>query len=536
MYLKPNHPAMAHAGKTIIGFNWIAGKEMEGDLPSFDAKSPVDSRDTVGIFPECGERDLEKAAKAAAEAFKTWKNLPAPVRGVHIGRISDTLSSNKEKFAKIITRETGKPRREALGEVQEAIDICDLFQGEGRRIHGQTIPSELPNRSLFTQRRPAGVCGVITPSVFPLAVPVMKILPAILCGNTVVWKPSSHTPSVAYLLGRAMMDAGLPGGVVNIVNGKGHGAFGKHFLAGIDKGFFQKFSFTGSTALGRIIGERCGRNLILPNLELGAKNPLVVMPDCDLDQALEGALFGAFSSAGQRCTSVANIIVHRDVMGVFRERFLETLRQIPMGNPVTNPEVFFGPMIGPRLTHAFEEHWEMGRKDGARLLTGGQRWTQENRTERVLGEISKGAYMQPCVWDDVTPAMELFQQEILGPTVNLSTVDSFEQALEYANGTPYGLCSAIYTQNRHWIDLFTREIRAGMTSINNSTVGSEVHQPFGGTGWSGNGTREGGAWALDAYTHWQAINDDTSSRLQLAQIETDYSKRATYDITKWDTL
>ena len=208
--------------------------------------------------------------------------------GAHIGRICDTLAANKEKLARIITRETGKPQREALGEVQEAIDICAFYQSEGRRLHGQTVPSELPNRSLFTYRRPLGVCGVITPSIFPLAVPVMKILPAILCGNTVVWKPSSHTPSVAYLFGRAMMDAGLPGGVVNIVNGKGHGAFGKHFLAGIDKGFFQKFSFTGSTASGRHVGERCGRNLIPASLELGAKNPLLVMPDCDLEQALAG--------------------------------------------------------------------------------------------------------------------------------------------------------------------------------------------------------------------------------------------------------
>jgi acyl-CoA reductase-like NAD-dependent aldehyde dehydrogenase len=536
MYLKSNHPAMAHAGKTIIGFNWIGGKELEGDLPSFDAKSPVDSRDTVGIFPECGERDLEKAAKAAAEAFKSWKEMPAPVRGAHIGRISTTLATNREKLARIITRETGKPLREALGEVQEAIDICDFYQSEGRRLHGQTVPSELPNRSLYTHRRPVGVCGLITPSIFPLAVPVMKILPAILCGNTVVWKPSSHTPSVAYLFGRAMMDAGLPAGVVNIVNGKGHGPFGKHFLAGIDKGLFQKFSFSGSTASGRHVGERCGKNLIPASLELGAKNPLVIMPDCDLDQALAGALFGAFGSAGQRCTSVANIIVHRDVMPAFREKFLEAVRHLAIGNPIMNPEVFYGPMIGSRLAHAFEEHWEMGRKDGAKLLTGGERWTADNRTERVLGEIAKGVYMQPCVWDEVTPGMHLFQHEILGPTVNLSTVDSFEQALEYANGTPYGLCSAIYTQDRHWIERFTRDIRAGMTSINNSTVGSEVHLPFGGTGWSGNGTREGGAWALDAYTRWQAVNDNTGPRLQLAQIETDYSKRSSYDVTKWDTL
>jgi aldehyde dehydrogenase (NAD+) len=536
MYLKPNHPAMAHAGKTIIGFNWIGGKELEGDLPSFDAKSPVDSRDTVGIFPECGERDLEKAAKAAAEAFKTWRDIPAPVRGAHIARVSDTLEKNRERFARIITRETGKPPREALGEVQEAIDLCQFYQSEGRRLHGHTVPSELPHRSLHTYRRPVGVCGVVTPSCFPLAVPLMKLLPAILCGNTVVWKPSSHTPSVAYLLGRAMMDAGLPGGVVNIVNGKGHGAFGKHILAGIDKGFFQKFSFTGSTVVGRHVGERCGKNLVPASLELGAKNPLIVMPDADLDQALAGAVFGAFATAGQRCTSVANLLVHKDILAPFKDRFLAAVAQLRIGNPITDPDVFYGPMIGARLAHAFEEHWETGRQEGATLLTGGAHWTAENRNERVLGEIAKGAYMQPCVWEGVTPGMHLFEQEILGPTVNLCSVESFDQALEHANATPYGLCCALFTENRRWIERFARETRAGMASLNSSTVGSEIQLPFGGTGWSGNGTREGGVWALDAYARWQAITDDTSERLQLAQIETDYSKSASYDVTKWETL
>jgi aldehyde dehydrogenase (NAD+) len=263
---------------------------------------------------------------------------------------------------------------------------------------------------------------------------------------------------------------------------------------------------------------------------------MVIMPDCDLEQALAGALFGAFGSAGQRCTSVSNLLVHRDILPAFRKRFLEAVGKLCIGNPVTNPEVFYGPMLGSRLAHAFEEHWELGRQEGARLLTGGARWTAENRDERVVGEIAKGAYMQPCIWEEVAPTMELFRQELLGPSVNLVPVDSFEQALEYANSTPYGLCSALYTQNRAWIERFTREIKAGMTSINNSTVGSEVHLPFGGTGWSGNGTREGGVWALDSYTRWQAVNDDTSSHLQLAQIETDYSKHTGYDTTKWDLL
>ena len=536
MHLKDNPPSVASHGRTVIGFNWIAGREVEGDLPSFDSRSAVDTRDTVGIFPECGARDVEKAAKAAREAFKTWSLTPAPVRGALIERIGAALAQHKEQLAKVITREVGKPLREALGEVQEAIDTCQYFQSEGRRLHGQTAPSEMPDKELATYRRPLGVCGVLTAGNFPLAVPSWKIIPAILCGNTVVWKPSEDAPTIAYLFVRCMMDAGLPPGVVNLVTGKGHSGAGKFLVAGIDKGFFQKFSFTGSTALGRTIGEVAGRNLMIPSLELGGKNPMIVMPDCNLDKAVQGALFGAFGTAGQRCTSTANIILHQDIAERFKEKFMAAVADLDMGNPVTAPDVFYGPMISAKLGKAFEEHWAMGREDGATLLCGGERWTEENRTEHVKGFIGKGVYMQPCVWDGVTPEMAIFQTEIFGPTVNLSTVDSFEQAMAYANGTPYGLSSALYTENRNWIERFKREIHAGMSSINNTTSGAETHMPFGGVGWSGNGTREGGAWVLDAYTRWHAVNDDASPHLQLAQIDADYAAKAKYDITHWEQL
>ena len=535
MYLKLNHPQVASTGKTVIGFNWIGGRELEGDLPSFDSKSPVDKRDTVGIFPECGERDIEKAVKAAREALRTWREVPAPVRGELVGRIGAALLANKEKLARIITREIGKTLREARGEVQEAIDTCAFFQGEGRRLYGQTLPSELPSKEIATHRRPVGVCGVMTPANVPLAVPSWKIIPAILCGNTVVWKPSEEAPTIAYLFVRCMMDAGLPPGVVNVVNGRGPTGCGKSFIHGIDKGWFDAFSFTGSTSVGRQIGEACGRNLIVPSLALGGKNPMIVMPDANLENAVHGALFGAFATAGQRCTSTANIILHQDIAPAFKTRFLQAVGALPIGNPLAH-EVLYGPVISARFAEAFEAHWEMGKGEGATLLTGGARWTEENRDDRVHGDISRGAFMQPCVWDGVTPDMELFQTEILGPTVNLCTVESFEQALEYANGTPYGLSSAIYTENRAWIDRFKRETKAGMSSINNSTVGSEAHAPFGGNGWSGNGTRESGPWVLDSYTRWHAVNDDASGHLQLAQIETDYGKKAEYGVTAWDQL
>jgi aldehyde dehydrogenase (NAD+) len=500
MHLKMNSPAVAHHGKTVIGFNWIGGKELEGDLPSFDAKSAVDTRDTVGIFPECGERDVDKAAKAAAAAFRTWSALPGSERGAVIGRIGESLAKHKEKLAAVITREVGKPPREALAEVQETVDLCRFFQAESLRL---AEDPELRNR------RPLGVYAILAGNSSPLAAPCWKLIPALLYGNTVIWKPSVNAPTTAYLLVRCMMDAGLAPGVVNVVNGKGRAGCGKFFVAGIDKGFYQKFSFTGSTAMGRIIGELAGRNLMVPSLELGGKNPMIVMPDCDLDRAVAAALRSAFASAGQRRVALANLILHRDVAAAFKARFLAAVEAMAVGNPVTDPEVFYGPMINARFAKGFEEHWDMGREDGARLLCGGARWTEDNRTGQVKGFITKGFYMQACVWDEVTPEMRLFQTEVFGPTVNLCTVDSFDQALAFANGTPYGLAGSIHTENREFIERFKRESNAALCSINDA-CGAEAHLPFGGTGWSGNGTNEGGL-RMGGYTRWHAVYDDAEA-------------------------
>ncbi len=536
MHLKENAPSVASHGRTVIGFNWIGGREVEGDLPSFDSRSPIDTRDTVGIFPECGERDVEKAAKAAAHAFPSWSQVPLPLRGALLGRVGEMLARHKDKLAAIITREVGKPLREALGEVQETIDLCHYFLGEGRRLHGQTIPSELPNRQITTYRRPVGVVAVMAGGVFPLSTPAARILPAILCGNTVVWKASEDAPTIAYLFARCMMDVGLPPGVLNIINGKGRTGCGKFVVAGIDKGFYQKFCFTGATSVGRSIAEAAGRNLMVPSLELSGKNPMIIMPDCHLESAVQGALWGAFGSAGQRRTSVGNILIHEDIYGPFRNAFMEAVAGMELGNPMAYPDVFFGPMINARLTKVFEDHWSYGVEEEAALLCGGARWTEDNRTEKVHGHIVKGHYVQPCVWEGVTPGMKLFQTEILGPTVNLCRVESFDQAMEWANATPYGLASAIYTEDRALIERFKREIRAGLSSINNSTSGSEAHVPYGGMGWSGNGTREAGPWALDTYTRWHAVNDDVSRSLQLPQIDTDYGIKHRYEASHWEKL
>lgn len=536
MQLKPNAPEMAKVGKTLVGSNWIGGKEVPSATgKTFEARSSVDSRDLVGTFPESDARDIEAAAQAARKAFETWKATPAPIRGAIVGRIGRILEDQKAKLAHIVTREIGKTPREAEGEVQEAIDTAQFFQSEGRRLYGQTVPSEMPRKELFTYRRPIGVVGMITAGNFPMAVPSWKILPAILAGNTVVWKPSEDAPVIADLFLRAMQDAGLPDGVVNIVHGGGANGAGQAMIEAIDKGLFQKFSFTGSTAVGRLIGEACGRQLQIPSLELGGKNPMIVMEDADLENAVSGALWAAYGTAGQRCTSLGNLILHKPIAEKFKAMFLEGLAKLPMGNPIEEGNgVTYGPMMNARFAQRFLEHFEHGKKDGAKLLSGGAAWSAANRDARVKGTIDHGIYMQPALWDGVTKDMWLFQNEVFGPTVNLVTVADFEEAMACANGTPYGLSSSIYTENRQWVDQFKNRISAGMSSINNSTTGAEAHLPFGGNGWSGNGTRESGIWVIDAYTKWHAVNDDASGKLQLAQIETSYVE--TKAATDWAAL
>lgn len=537
MYLKANSPAAQGAGKTLIGFNWVGGRELEGDKALFEARSAVDSRDLVGMFPESGPKDIVRAARAAREAWDAWRHTPSPIRGAIVGRIGRILDDHKEKLARTITREIGKTPKEAMGEVQEAIDTCLFFQSEGRRLYGQTVPSEMPRKELLTYRRPVGVVGMITAGNFPLAVPSWKIIPAILCGNTIVWKPSEDAPTIAYLFMRAMLDAGVPAGVVNIVNGKGAGGAGHYMLEGIDHGYFQKFSFTGSTAVGRLIGEACGRQLQIPSLELGGKNPMIVMEDADLENAVSGALWAAFGTAGQRCTSLGNLILHKPIAEKFKAMFMDAMNsQLAMGNPMEHgDQLTYGPMMNARFGERFLEHFEHGHKDGATLLSGGSRWDDDNRDHRVHGTINFGTYMQPAVWDNVHKEHWIFQNEVFGPTVNLVTVNDIGEAMACANGTHYGLSSSIYTENRGWVEQFKIGINAGMSSINNSTTGAEAHLPFGGNGWSGNGTRESGVWVLDAYTRWHAVNDDASGQLQLAQIETDYGQ-APMTTTNWQAL
>ena len=503
---------------TLLLSNFYAGKARPSTGPHFERRNPANHQDLVSIAPQSSLEAVRAACVAAKDAAAAWARTPAPQRAEVLGRLAFLLMQDKETLARFVSREVGKPLREARGSVQEAIDTAVFFQSEGRRLYGQTVPSELADKELFTYRRPLGVVGVITAGNFPIAVPAWKIIPALLCGNAVVWKPSDDAPGTAELFLRAWQRAGLPAGVLSVVHGFGRDCAGQFLIEQVDEGHLAKISFTGSTAVGRKIGEICGRNLQQPSLELGGKNPLVILADADVELAVDGALWAAFGTAGQRCTSAGNIIVDRRVLPLVREKLVRRARALKIGDP-SNPSVDYGPMINQRFMEGFLAQRETGIDDGAELLLDGRRILPGEEPELFSGSAALGLYAAPRIFDKVTMSMRIAQEECFGPTVNLVEVDGFEAALAAANGTPYGLSSAIYTRDARCMLRFKEEISAGMTSINNSTTGAEAHLPFGGNGWSGNGTRESGIWVLDAYTRWQAVNVDLSGKLQKAQID-----------------
>jgi aldehyde dehydrogenase (NAD+) len=496
----------------------VVGGAASAAGPVFERRNPANRDDLVTLAPQSTREQVFAACEAARSAAAAWARVPAPERGRLLGRLAQLLVEEKERLARFVAREVGKPLREARGSVQEAIDTAEFFQSEGRRLYGQTVPSELPNKELFTYRRPIGVVGLITAGNFPIAVPSWKIVPALLTGNVIVWKPSDDAPGTAALFFELLRRAGVPSGVVNIVHGGGAGGAGEQMIEAVDAGLIDKISFTGSTAVGRKIGEVCGRRLQVPSLELGGKNPLVVLADADLELAVEGAIWASYGTAGQRCTSAGNIIVDRRVMPAFRERFVRRAGSLKIGNPLEEQNDY-GPFINQRFLERWIEQRATGLSDGATLLLDGKRIAAADAAPGFTGDAARGLYATPRLFENVTIDMRVAQEECFGPTVNLIEIDGLDEAIRVANGTPYGLSSAIYTRDAHAMLRFKEEIRAGMTSINNSTTGAEAHLPFGGNGWSGNGTRESGIWVLDAYTRWQAVNVDLSGKLQKAQID-----------------
>ena len=503
----------------IRGYNIIAGRLCNsGDGRTFTSKNPAWLEDTLGEFPLSTKEDVHDALRAARKAFPSWSSTPAPTRGQVIGNMGRLLMERKEDLVRLQAREIGKTMKECGGEIQEAIDTCLFFQSEGRRLYGQTVNSELPDKELFTYRRPLGVCGIINASNFPSAVPFWKMIPAIMCGNTCVWKSPQDSPLLSFALARIMYEAGLPDGVINLIHGKGSGA-GQYLVDSADLGMVDKISFTGSTPVGKMIGETCGRNLVSASLELGGKNPLVVMPSANIENAVEGAYWAGFGTAGQRCTSLGNLIVHEDVYDEFMSKFMDKVSTTQIGDSMRHEGVLYGSMLSEKYGEDFLKGLEICEKDGAVKLWGSGRITNQNLPDGFHGDADEGVYMWPHVYENVTEDMKCFHEEIFGPVVTVVKARDFDDALRLANASPFGLSSACYTNDRLEAFRFKTGIKAGMTGINNSTTGAEAHLPFGGVKESGNGSRESGIWVIESYSYWHAVNDELSGKLQLAQMD-----------------
>jgi len=515
-FMDANNP---NGSPKVKGYNVINGKlQSASDGKTFESLNPALLTDCLGEFPLSTKEDVHEALQAARNAFPSWSATPAPTRGQIIGNMGRLLMQYKDDIVRVETREIGKTLKESAGSVQEAIDTCLFFQSEGRRLYGQTVNSELPDKELFTYRRPLGVCGIINACNFPAAVPFWKMIPAIMCGNTCVWKSPQDAPLLSFMLTRIIHEAGLPNGVINLVHGKGSGA-GQHLVDAVDEGLINKISFTGSTAVGKMIGEVCGRNLVSASLELGGKNPLVIMPSADMENAVEGAYWSGFGTAGQRCTSLGNLIIHEDIYDEFIEKLMDKVRTTTIGDSMVHENVLYGPMLSEKYANDFLRDLQLCEKSGARKLWGSGRITTTNKPDNFLGNPEEGVYMWPHVYADVTEDMECFHEEIFGPVITIAKAKDFEHALHLANASPYGLSSAIYTNDRLEAYRYKTGIKAGMTGINNSTTGAEAHLPFGGVKGSGNGTRESGIWVIEAYSYWHAVNDELSGKLQLAQMD-----------------
>ncbi|MGA9967996.1 MAG: aldehyde dehydrogenase family protein [Terriglobales bacterium] len=498
---------MGTATRTKVYKNFIDGEWVEASTgQTFENRNPADTRDVVGIFQRSGKADVDAAVGAAKAAFARWRLIPAPRRAEIIYRAAEMLMERKEDYARDMTREMGKILKETRGDVQEAVDTAYYMAGEGRRMFGPTTPSELPNKFAMAVRQPIGICGMITPWNFPMAIPSWKLLPALVCGNTCVIKPAQDTPLSTFNLVRVLQDAGLPRGVVNIVTGFGS-EVGTPLTEHAD---VRAISLTGSSAVGRIVGTTAAKSFKHCSLELGGKNPMIVLDDANLDLAIEGGLWGGFGTTGQRCTATSRIIVQKGIYNDFIERYVERAKALKVGNGL-DETVEMGPAINENQLKTDLSYVDIGKAEGARLKCGGKRLDK--------GEYQNGYFIEPTVFVDVDRKMRIAQEEIFGPVVSIIPCDDLEDAIEIANGIEYGLSSALYTKDVNRAFTAMRDLDAGITYINAPTIGAEVHLPFGGVKATGNGHREGGLGAIDFYSEWKSIYVDYSDRLQKAQID-----------------
>jgi aldehyde dehydrogenase (NAD+) len=487
--------------QNLIGGEWLPAKSGK----TFLNVNPADNTDVVGSFPASDAEDVALAVAAAKKAFETWRLVPAPKRAEILVRAGILLKERKEQYAKDMTREMGKVLAETRGDVQEAIDEAFYVAGEGRRLFGQTTPSELQNKFAMSVRMPVGVVGMIAPWNFPMAIPSWKLFPALVSGNTCVIKPAEDTPLSTHNLVQSLMDAGLPPGVVNIVNGFGPEA-GAPLVEHRD---VRAISFTGSSEVGSIVAQRAAATFKPVSLEMGGKNAQIVMDDANLELALEGALWGGFGTTGQRCTATSRILLQKGIAAKFTAEFVARAEKLVVGNGL-NEKVEVGPQVNASQIETSTKYCGIAVDDGAKLLTGGSALTN--------GDYAKGSFFAPTVFGGVTETMRIAREEVFGPVVSLIEFDTFEDAIRIANSIDYGLSTSIYTKDVNRAFTAIRDLEAGITYINAPTIGAEVHLPFGGVKQTGNGHREGNG-AIDFYTTWKSVYIDYSDKLQRAQID-----------------
>jgi aldehyde dehydrogenase (NAD+) len=501
-------PRVSRAAETRTFQNFVGGEWVAPlNAAYFENRNPANQNDLIGRFPDSDGQDVDAAVRSAKRGFEVWSRTPAPVRGDVLRRVGDLLVERKEAIANAMTREMGKVLAETRGDVQEGIDTAYYAATEGRRLFGHVVPSELRNKWAMTYRRPIGVVGLITPFNFPLAIPTWKMFPALLCGNSVVIKPSEDVPHTVHLLVEILLEAGLPPEVVQLVHGRGE-TVGKGL---VEHPEVPVISFTGSTETGAIIGETCGRMHKRLSLEMGGKNAMIVMDDADQDLALEGVLWGAFGTTGQRCTATSRLILHREVHDDFLGRLSEAAGRLRLGDG-RQEQTDVGPLIHRASREKVEQYVDIGRKEGAELVTGGKRASG--------GQLDGGFFFQPTVFAGVKPGSRLEQEEIFGPVLSVVRVDSFEEAVRVNNDVRYGLSSSIYTRSVNLAFRAMQELDNGITYVNAPTIGAEAHLPFGGVKATGNGHREGGWEVYEFYSETKVCYVDFSGKLQRAQIDT----------------
>ena len=473
--------------------NFIAGEWRNSKSgTTFNSTNPANTDEIVGYFQKSSTADLDEAVAAAHQAQPAWAATPAPERGEVLQRTAFLLEQRREELAALMTREMGKVLKETRGDVQTAIDVAKFIAGEGRRAEGETIPSGLRNKFCMTIRQPLGIVGIITPWNFPMAIPAWKTFPALLAGNAVILKPASDTPLLSLKMAEILHEAGLPAGVLNVITGPGSvlgDALASH------KGV-NMISLTGSTEVGRHVAEICGRDLRRCTLELGGKNAVIVLEDADLDLAVESVAWGAFGTTGQRCTATSRVIVHKAVQQAFTDRLVAAAEKLNVGNGL-DPKIDMGPLVNKGRVKAVHEYTQVGQQEGARLLTGGDALNND--------EYSNGAFYKPTIFTNVSPTMRIAREEVFGPFVSILPVTSYEEAVQVANATEYGLSTSIFTNDLHVTFRAMRDIESGLVYFNAPTTGAEIHMPFGGMKASGNGHRELGSHAVEEFSETKSI-------------------------------